>query len=393
MSFVALLSAQDPVDSPTNGVEAPLRALLPVAGMTIIEQQAERARAAGASKLLVLVDAVPSGLVQACDRIRARGGEVELIRDGADVAEQVEPGDRLLLVADGLLAGEGAWSAITGARDATLMTTADTLATRDLERLDPDTRWGGLAMLASGFAQRLADLPDGWDPLLAAVRQAAQDGAQRLPWDDGQFAAGEMAVAGSSEVAGLVEQRIITARDARERGWGERWIVASVVRLAGGWLLARPASGLWARGAAAVLLAGGIGAMLAGEWLGGAIAAFLSSFATGGARFVARFRPEPHWAAQAGVGAFVLTLLALVVAERGATLSPPSLGAGGVGVALLALVGPRLAAEDDPLGHPDAPALFAALIPAVLLLGHDIGGVLVSALVAAWFAWRWFSRS
>lgn len=394
MTFAALLSAQDLVDAPTQrGGSGTLRALLPVAGMTIIEQQAERARAAGARRLMILVDGVPAALTQACDRMRARGSDVELIRDGADIADLLQPNERLLLVADGLVAGDGVWSAVASARDAALLVTSDTLATRDLERLDPETRWGGLAMLGPGAGERLRDLPEEWDPLLAALRQAGQDGVPRLPWDASQFAAGELAIAGSDEVATLVEQRIIATRDTRDRGWGERWLIAPVIRLIGGWLLARPTSGLWARGLGVALLAGGTGTMLAGAWLPGVLAAWSSFWATGAARFVARFRPEPRWAERAALVTLVVGFGALALAERGASIVPPALGDGGVGVALLALFAPRVVAEGDDLGHPDVAALLPAVALAVLALGHDLGGLALSVALAAYLGWRWFIRS
>ena len=65
-----------------------LRALLPLAGQTLIEYQARCAAAAGAVPLLVLVERVPVALNEAFERLRAEGIAVVAVGDGAEASRR-----------------------------------------------------------------------------------------------------------------------------------------------------------------------------------------------------------------------------------------------------------------------------------------------------------------
>lgn len=321
MTLIALAAAQMLADDVDAWGMPRLRAVLPVAGMTLIEQQAERARSVGVSKLLLLVDGVPPALAEACDRIRARGLPVELVRDGAGVVRGGAGSERVLLVADGLIAGVQAWQAMAGARGSALLATNDAHVTQQMERIDAATRWAGLAALPADAMTRVADAPDGWDPQLMMLRRAVQDGALRVAWDQALFVSGDIALATSAGAAAEVEQRLMAATEARERGIGRRWLIGPLTRMLAGPLLASQMSGRVARLASAMAAVAAIATVLAGHALAGMALGFGASVAAGIGDFVARFRPEQRlwrWLAMAGI---TFQLIAFFFAERGAVAS------------------------------------------------------------------------
>src|SRR5687767_10950934 len=79
-----------------------LRALLPLAGRTLIEYQARCLAAAGASPLIVLVERIPVALNDAFERLRGEGISVVAVSDGNEAASRFEAGNQLVLLADGI---------------------------------------------------------------------------------------------------------------------------------------------------------------------------------------------------------------------------------------------------------------------------------------------------
>lgn len=395
MTLIALAAAQMLADDVDAWGMPRLRAVLPVAGMTLIEQQAERARSVGVSKLLVLVDGVPSALAEACDRIRARGLPVELVRDGAGVVRGAIGAERLLLIADGLIAGIQAWQAVAGARAAALLATDDAHVTQQLERIDGATRWAGLAMLPADAMAQIADAPADWDPQLLMLRKAVQDGAARVAWDQALFVSGDIALATSAGAATEVEQRLMAANEARERGIGRRWLIGPLTRMLAGPLLTSQMSGRVARFLSLLTAAGAVGAVLTGYVLPALALGFLAAAAHGVGDFVARFRPEPRWLrmlAQAGLAG---QLGGFFLAERGAELGLLAawLGNGSFGafvVVAFAEAARARGGEGPVLDLPVAWLAMAALllplgaVPAALAVG--IGGLALHLGGSAWIA-------
>ncbi|MFD2498716.1 hypothetical protein ACFSTI_07445 [Rhizorhabdus histidinilytica] len=109
MPLAALIAAQDQTD-----IGDGLRATLPLAGRTLIEHQAGLAIAAGAAHIVVLVERVPAVLAQAVDRLRRQGARIEIARSVADAIDRFHPSERILLVADGAVAAQGAVDALAG---------------------------------------------------------------------------------------------------------------------------------------------------------------------------------------------------------------------------------------------------------------------------------------
>ena len=109
MSLAALIAAYHEADEP-QGV---LRATLPLAGRTVVERQARLAAAAGADPIVILVERVSPDLLAATDRLRDQGLRIVVARSAEEAAEAVHSGDRLLVIADGLIVAETHISRLT----------------------------------------------------------------------------------------------------------------------------------------------------------------------------------------------------------------------------------------------------------------------------------------
>ena len=96
MALGALIGAYQEDDS------GGLRALLPLAGRTLIEYQARCLAATGAAPLVVLVERVPVALNEAFERLRGEGIGVVPVSDGLEAASRFEAGTQILLLADGI---------------------------------------------------------------------------------------------------------------------------------------------------------------------------------------------------------------------------------------------------------------------------------------------------
>ena len=340
MTLIALAAAQTLADDVDAWGMPRLRALLPMAGMTVIEQQAEAARRAGATRMLLLIDGVPPALAEASDRIRARGLPVDLVRDGADVQRHAADATRILLVGDAIIASATAWRAVSSARSPILLVTDDSSSTQALERIDADTRWAGLALLESASLSGLGDCPADWDPQLYLFRAAVQSGSDRLDWDESHFVSGDMAVASSTTAIAALESRVMAQSDVREAGIGRRWLMTPLVRLAAGPLLAQQSSGKVARLVSIGLSVGAAALLLSGYLLPALVLATSSMLAHVAGDFVSRFRPESVVWRGAATAGIVVQLLLLLMAERGSTWGGPSqwLGDGGAMLLLAGMV-------------------------------------------------------
>lgn len=391
MTLVVLASAQILADDVDPWGMPRLRALLPVAGMTVIEQQAERARANGAERMILLVDGIPAGLAEACDRIRSRGLPVELVRDGPGTARASGPDARMLLVADGLVAGDQAWRVAAGARAPAVLVTEDAVVTQELERIDPATRWAGLALIGANDVAALAQAPDGWDAQLMALRQAIQADAQRIAWDKALFVSGDMALATATSSARDAEQRLLAGVDRGGAGLGQRWLIDPLARLASAPLLSRHSSGRVAHGLSLAAALGAAGTMLAGWPIVSVALGLFSAFAGGLAGFVSRFRPEGRLEMSLGGAALAGQLVAMLLVERGVQWDGSLLGSGGAGLAAVALLMVVLPRNSFGSRLPDLPFLWALLLLTAPMIGVANGAALtalVSAAMASMLLWR-----
>src|SRR2546430_355229 len=96
MAVGALIGAYQEGDS------GGLRALLPLAGRTLIEYQVRCAAAAGAAPIVVVVERVPQALQDAFERLRLDGIGVFPVSDINEAVTRFEAGSLILLLGDGV---------------------------------------------------------------------------------------------------------------------------------------------------------------------------------------------------------------------------------------------------------------------------------------------------
>ncbi len=258
MALAALICAYHDTDS------GGLRAMLPLAGRPLIERQVRLAATAGARPIVVLVERVPGELLAVIDRLRTDGLPLVLARSAAEAAEAAGGRDRLLLVADGLLAEEQQVQDIARAAAPTLLTVPDVGHDERFERIDAETRWAGLALLDTALLRVTAASLDDWDLQSTLLRRAVQQHAGRLPADaDGHDATLAVALDPADLAEG--ERHMVAAAARRTSGWASRYLLAPLEASGAAWAFPRGLSPEWVGLAEGVLI--GLSALLfLGDW-------------------------------------------------------------------------------------------------------------------------------
>jgi hypothetical protein len=212
-----------------------LRALLPLAGQTLIEYQARCLAAIGVAPLVVLVERIPVALNDAFERLRGEGISVVAVSDGAEAASRFEAGLDVILLADGVAPdmadvarlgdGDGAW----GGEGAMILTVADDADHESFERIDATHRWAGLARLPAGLVGATAAMIGDWDLQSTLLRRAVQSGARLAPAATGEGAGPFLAT--SEAMAGFERRLLLASRGARS-DWVSRFVLPLVEEVA-----------------------------------------------------------------------------------------------------------------------------------------------------------------
>jgi hypothetical protein len=191
-----------------------LRALLPLAGRTLIEYQARCLAAAGAAPLIVLVERVPTALNDAFERLRGEGIVVVPVSDGNEAASRFEAGSQLVLLADGIAPDMGDLTTLLE-EDAAILTVPDDEAHADYERIDSAHRWAGLARVDSNMLGATAAMLGDWDLQSTLLRRAVQAGARLVPSTTGD-GRGPFLARDEHSMADYERRLLVASRTARE---------------------------------------------------------------------------------------------------------------------------------------------------------------------------------
>ncbi|ATE63060.1 hypothetical protein [Rhizorhabdus dicambivorans] len=336
MPLAALIVAQDQTD-----IGDGLRATLPLAGRSLIEYQAGLALAAGAEHILILVERVPAALAQAVDRLRRGPARVEIARSLPDAIDRLHPEERILLVADGVIAAQGAVDRLAGAAPPALLVLPDSPEHDDFERIDATERWAGFALFGKGFLENTAQMLGDWDLGSTLLRRLVQDDAVRIAaLDPGAETAlpAPMLVTGPAAL-GAIEAGLLRRADAGEGNWTELYLHRLVATPLIGPLVGRQVDQSLVAWAATGI-----------AWAGALLAAFHLFWGT------VLLLPLAAAAASAG------RRMARIWGGTAASLAIPTLARHGAAFAALLLLARMLAAEGG-WGW----WMVAALVPASLL--------------------------
>ena len=256
-----------------------LRALLPLAGQTLIEYQARCLAALGAAPLLVLVERVPVALNDAFERLRGEGIAVVAVSDGGEAASRFEAGTDVIMLADGIAPDmsdvgrlgdpDGTW----GGEGAMILTVPDDEAHQGFERIDATHRWAGLARVPAALIGATAAMIGDWDLQSTLLRRAVQSGARLIP-----AAAGEGSgpfLAEGEAMAGFERRLLLGSRGARS-DWVSRFILPLIEEIATERLMETRLRPEWLVRAALVLTLGAALAFTRG-WQWHALVALLLS--------------------------------------------------------------------------------------------------------------------
>ena len=257
MALGALIAAYQEDDSGS------LRALLPIAGRTLLEYQVRCAAAAGAAPIVVIVERIPIVLNQVLERLQQDGLPVVTVSDGAEAASRFEAGAMILLVADGVAPPPELLASIAEEGEPVIVTVPDDESHQRFERVDALSRWSGIAIVDSQTLGATAAMLGDWDLQSTLLRRSLQSGARTVPMAPG---AGEPLLAETADDLADLERHLIVASRGSRRDWASRYVLPVVEELATEKLLEtriRPESLVHA---ALLLTAGGAIAFASG-WL------------------------------------------------------------------------------------------------------------------------------
>jgi hypothetical protein len=207
-----------------------LRALLPLAGRTLIEYQARCLAAAGASPLIVLVERVPVALNEAFERLRAEGIAVIPVSDGEEAASRFEAGSQLIMLSDGIAPDMGDLEKLVEEADGAILTVPDDEAHAGFERIDGSHRWAGAARVESNMLGATAAMLGDWDLQSTLLRRAVQSGARYLSSTTGE-GRGPFLARNGEAMLGFERRLLLASRSAREDAIG-RFVLPFVEEIA-----------------------------------------------------------------------------------------------------------------------------------------------------------------
>lgn len=175
MALGALIGAYQEDDS------GRLRALLPLAGRTLVEYQARCAAAAGASPIVLLVERMPAALNEALERLRSEGLGLLAVSDGSEAASRFEPGERILLIGDGIAPPIELLTRLAEEPEPAVVTVPDDEQHQHFERIDAASRWAGIALVEGRTLGSTAAMLGDWDLQSTLLRRSLQAGALQMP--------------------------------------------------------------------------------------------------------------------------------------------------------------------------------------------------------------------
>ena len=235
MTVGALIGAYQEDDS------GALRALLPLAGRTLVEYQVRCAAAAGAAPIVVLVERIPPALHEAFERLRLDGLAVVPVSDGNEAASRFEAGALILLVGDAVAAPAELLAQLAEEPEPAVATVPDDEAHQQFERIDGNCRWAGVALVDGRTVGATAAILGDWDLQSTLLRKALQDGALRVP----VTTLGEPLLAQTAEQLSGFERSLIESSRGVRRDWASRYVLPLVEEFATERLMDSPVRPQW----------------------------------------------------------------------------------------------------------------------------------------------------
>jgi hypothetical protein len=258
MAIGALIGAYQEDDS------GGLRALLPLAGRTLLEYQVRCAAAAGAAPIVVVVERVPQSLQDAFERLRLDGIGVFAVSEINEAISRFEAGSMILLVGDGIAPPVELVAALAAEPEPAVGTVPDDEQHESFERIDAESRWAGVAVVDAHLLGSTAAMLGDWDLQSTLLRRTIQEGARRVPVVD---SGGEPLLAESADQLAGFQRHLVQASRGGRSDWASRYLLPPLEDLATEQLMETPVRPAWLVWAALALTLGGAICFTRG-WLG-----------------------------------------------------------------------------------------------------------------------------
>jgi hypothetical protein len=250
-----------------------LRALVPLAGRTLIEYQVRCVAAAGAAPIVIIVERVPQALQDAFERLRHDGVGVFPVRDVAEAVSRFEAGSLVLLVGDGIVAPAGLVLAMAQEPEPAVSTIPDDEEHAAFERIDAESRWAGVAVVDAHLLGSTAAILGDWDLQSTLLRRTLQEGAIRVPVAD---IGGEPLLVEKADDLQDFERKLFIASKAVRPDWVSRFLLPPVEEFATEQLMETAVRPSWLIWGALVLTLLGAFSFTRG-WLGAGLILLLAS--------------------------------------------------------------------------------------------------------------------
>jgi hypothetical protein len=271
-----------------------LRALLPLAGRTVVEYQVRCAAAAGAAPIVVVVERVPQMLQDCFERLRLDGIGVFPVSDVQEALARFEAGSLILMVADGVVPPSDLVAAVAAEPEPALAIVPDDEPHEMFERIDAQSRWAGVALVDARLLGSTAAMLGDWDLQSTLLRRAVQEGALRLRAEE---IGGEPLLADATTDLEQFQRRMFVASRGVRPDWVSRYLLPPIEEFATEQLMQTRVRPAWLVWAALALTVGGAFCFLRG-WLGAGLVLLLASMPLDlvASRLAAlRLRPLPVW--------------------------------------------------------------------------------------------------
>ena len=250
-----------------------LRALLPLAGRSLLEYQVRCAAAAGAAPVVVVVERVPQALQDVFERLRLDGLGVFPASALDEAVSRFEAGSMVLLIGDGIAAPADLVLQLAEQEEPAVATVPDDEMHETFERIDAESRWAGVAIVDSRLLGSTAAMLGDWDLQSTLLRRALQEGAIRLRADE---SGGEPLLVDTADQLGNFQRTLIAASRGARSDWASRYILPPFEEFTTEQLMetsVRPAWLIWA--ALGLTLAGAV--CFTRGWLGAGLGLLLLS--------------------------------------------------------------------------------------------------------------------
>jgi hypothetical protein len=261
MAVGALIGAYQEDDS------GGLRALLPLAGRTLLEYQVRCAAAAEAAPIVVVVERVPQSLQDAFERLRLEGVAIFPVSDVNEAVSRFEAASMILLIGDGVAPSADLVALVAQEPEPAVTTVPDDEAHMTFERIDAESRWAGVALVDAHVLGSTAAILGDWDLQSTLLRRTLQEGAVRIPVSE---AGGEPQMAETADDLRDFQRKLLVGSRGIRPDWVSRYLLPPLEEFATEQLMetaARPEWLIWA----------GLGLTLAAAfcftrgWLGAAL--------------------------------------------------------------------------------------------------------------------------